>query len=325
MPLTRRQIIKAAGAAAAVIALPRLAFAQQYPNKTVRIVVGSAPGSTVDANARFMAEQLGSRMKQTFVVDNRAGAGGGIASDFVGKAAPDGYTLLFTGITHFTTRIVPDSALTYDPVAEFVGIVKVSNSALTLVVPTDSPYKSLSDLIGALRAKPGEIPYGSGGKGSTSHLAAVTMTDLTKTKARHIAYKGNAQAITDTVSGQVAYTWQGSGSVLQLMRGGRLRALAVSSDKRWEGHPEVPTGAEAGVPGLEMASWMGFIGPKGFPAAIAQQLSDESVRIARSNEYKEFALKQGMSVDIMDHRAFNADFPKENEKWKRAIALAHAE
>jgi tripartite-type tricarboxylate transporter receptor subunit TctC len=317
--------MQAAALSAVAAGWPRLVLSQQYPAKPIRLIVAASPGATVDANARYFADQLTALWKSGLIVDNRAGAGGGIGSDLVSKSSPDGYTLLFAGITHFTTRLLPDSALTYDPVTDFTAIAKLSSAALALVVPAESPYKTFGELIQAMKAKPGEISYGTGGKGSTSHLAAVLMNDLAKTKSRHIPYKGNTQAVTDTIGGQVAFTWQGSGGVLPLIKSGRLRALAVSSNARWESLPDVPTGREAGLPGMEMASWMGMIGPKGLPQPIVQSLSDELVRIARTPEYKEFCDKQGMTVDILDYKTFQADWPREQEKWKRIMTLAHAE
>ena len=325
MAINRRKLLQAAGLSAVSAGWPQLALSQQFPTKSIRLIVAASAGATVDVNARYCAEQLTGRLKTGVIVDNRPGAGGGIGSDMVGKASPDGYTLLFTGITHFTTRLLPDAALTYDPINDFVAIAKVSSGPLALVVPTESPYKSIAELVQAMKAKPGDINYGSGGKGSTSHLAGVMFNDLTQTKARHIAYKGNTQALTDTVGGQIGYTWQGSAAVIPLIKAGRLRALAVSTTARWESLPEVPTAREAGVPGYEMASWMGCLGPKGVPQPVVQLWSDEFVRIARAPEYKEFCDKQGMTVDIMDTRSFQAESPREQEKWKRVIALAHAE
>lgn len=326
MEINRRRLMQAAGLSALSVGWPTLALSQQqYPAKPIRLIVAASPGATVDVNARYFADQLIARWKTSVIVDNRAGAGGGIGSDVVAKSGPDGYTLLFAGITHFTTRLLPDSALSYDPVNDFTAVAKLSSAALALVVPADSPYRTLGDLIQAMKATPGDISYGTGGKGSSSHLAAVLMNDLAKTKARHIAYKGNTQAITDTIGGQVAFTWQGSGGVLPLIKAGRLRALAVSSNARWESLPDVPTGREAGIPGLEIASWMGVIAPKGVPQTAVQSLSDELVKIARTPEYKEFCDKQGMTVDIEDHKSFQADMPREQQKWMRIMALAHAD
>ncbi len=174
-----------------------------------------------------------------------------------------------------------------------------------------------------MKAKPGEITFGSGGAGSTSHLCMVLFNDLTQTTARHIPYKGNTQAVTDTMSGEVAMTWQGATGVLSLVKSGRLRTLAVSSRARWDTLPDVPTGIEAGAPGMEMASWMGVLGPAGMPQPAVDLLSNEIVNIARSPEYRAFADQAGMVVDVMDHRAFQADAATEEQKWKRIIALAH--
>lgn len=320
---TRRRLLQASGLSFLAANLP--VWAQAFPARPIRLVVPASAGATIDVNGRYIADQLGARLRGSVVVDNRAGAGGGLGSDQVGKAPADGYTLLFAGITHFTTRLLPDSALTYDPVKEFAAIAKVSSASLALVVGADAPYKTLADLLQAMKARPGDINFGSGGKGSTSHLCQVLMGDLAQVKGKHVPYKGNTQAVTDTIGGQVAFTWQGSGGVLPLIKAGRLRALAVSSRARWESLPDVPTGHEAGVPGLDMASWMGMIGPAGLPPAVVQTLSDEIVRIARSPEYKEFCDKQGMVVDVLDHRSFQADMPKEEQKWKRVLALAQAD
>lgn len=320
MTLHRRTLLQSGAAACMAAALP--VMAQQYPTKPVKLILPSAPGSTIDANGRYIADQLSRRLKATFVIDNRAGAGGGIGSDIIAKSAADGYSLLFGGTTHFTTRLLPDSALTYDPVKEFVAIAKVSSGSLALVVPTESPYKTARDLVAAMKAKPGDVTYGTGGNGSTSHLCTLMFNDLMQTRAQHVAYKSNTQAVTDTVGGQVAYTWQGGAGVLPLIKAGRLRALAVSSRARWETLPDVPTAQEVGAAGMDMASWMGLIGPAGLPSPIIQMLSDETLQIARTPEYKEFAVKQGMDLDLMDHKAFQASMAGEQVKWKRLLALA---
>ncbi|WP_326536613.1 tripartite tricarboxylate transporter substrate binding protein [Pseudorhodoferax sp.] len=323
MTLHRRQLLHAAGAAGLGAALP--ARAQPYPARPVRLVVAASAGTTVDVNARFLSERLSARLQQGVLVDNRAGAGGGIGSDSVAKAPADGYTLLFGGVPHFTTRLMPDSALGYDPVKDFSAIAKVSSAALALVVAADAPYKTMRELVRAMQAQPGEITGSSGGNGSSSHLCMVLMNDLTQTRTRHIPYKGNTPAITDVVGGQCTFTWQGPSGVMQLVQAGKLRALAVSSRVRWESLPEVPTAHEMGATGMDMASWMAFLGPARLPGAVAQQLSAEIVRIASTPEYKEFCDKQGMLVDVMGHEAWQAELPNEQQKWKRIIALAQAQ
>lgn len=299
------------------------AFAQQapYPSKPIRIIVSAQAGTTVDVTARFAAEPLSRRLNVPVVVENRPGAGGAIGSDAVAKAPADGYTLVFTGITHFAAKYSGDVTAGYDPVKDFTGIARICSAALAVVVPADSPYKTLQDLIRAMKAKPGEIDYGTGGAGSTSHLCTVILNDLTQTKAKHIPYKGNTQAVTDAASGIVAFTCQGSGGVLPLIKAGKLRALAVTSRNRWDALPDVPTGVEAGVPGFEVASWMGAFAPAVTPAPAVQLISDELARIARSPEFRTFCDKQSMYVELMEHREFHADLPREDAHWKRVSQL----
>ncbi len=289
------------------------------------MILPASAGATIDVNGRHIAEQLGKRLNTSILVDNRAGAGGGIGSDAAAKSPADGYTLLFAGTSHFTSRLVPEAALTYDPVKQFTAIAKCSSAALALTVPANSPFRTVAELVQAMKAKPGDITYGTGGNGSTSHLCMVMFQDLAQVKGRHIPYKGNTQAVTDTISGQVNLTWQGATGVLTLIKSGRLRALAVSSRARWESLPDVPTAHEAGVSGMDMASWMGLMGPAGLPQPIVEVLSEETIRIARSPEYKAFCEQAGMLVDVMDHRGFQADMPREEQKWKRIIALSNAQ
>ena len=301
-----------------------LAWSQQYPARPIRLIVSASAGTTVDVTARFLADPLSKRLNVPVLVDNRPGAGGAIGSEAVSKAPADGYTMMFTGITHFAARYASDITNVYDPVKDFTGIARVCSAALAIVVPTDSPYRTLQDLIQAMKAKPGEIDYGSGGAGSTSHLCTVILNDLTQTRAKHIPYKGNTQAVTDTAAGIVAFTAQGSGGVLPLIKAGKLRALAVTSRNRWEALPDVPTGIEAGIPGFEVASWMGALGPAAMPAPAAQLISSELARIARSPEFKAFCDKQSMYVELVEHQQFHADLPHEDARWKRVSQLTRA-
>lgn len=318
--ISRRNLIQWPIAALPAAGLSN-ALAQQYPVKPIRILVSASAGTTVDVVARFVADPLSKRLNQAVLIDNRPGAGGAIGSDMLTKAPADGYTLMIGGITHFSARYSGDVGVSYDPVKEFTGVAKLASAALAIVVPADSPYKSLGDLIKAMKAKPGEINYASGGAGSTSHLATLILNDMTQTSAKHIPYKGNTQAVTDTVAGIVAFTAQGSGGVLPLIKAGKLRALAVTSRSRWESLPDVPTGIESGIPGYEVASWMATFAPAGAPAPVVRQLSDELARIVRSPEFREFCNKQAMFVDLMETREFNADLPKEDAHWKRVAQL----
>lgn len=323
MTISRRNLLQIPLATLPIVGT-RHAWAQQYPTKPVRLIVGASAGTTIDVTARYVAEALSKRLNQSFVVDNRPGAGGAIGSDAVAKAPADGYNLGFAGITHFASRYSSDATTGYDPVKDFTGIARICSAALAIVVPVDSPYRTLQSLIQAMKAKPGEIDYGSGGMGSTSHLCTVILNDLTQTKAKHIPYKGNTQAVTDTVAGIVAFTAQGSGGVLPLIKAGKLRALAVTSQSRWEALPDVPTGIEAGVAGFEVASWMGVLGPASTPAPVAILISSEVARIARSPEFKAFCDKQSMYVELVEHQQFQADLPREDAHWKRVSQLTRA-
>ncbi|MFT4195642.1 Bug family tripartite tricarboxylate transporter substrate binding protein [Ottowia sp.] len=318
--ISRRHILQALPALPMVLG-SSAARAQPIAGKPIRLIVAASAGTTVDAAARFVAEPLSKALGVPVVVDNRAGAGGAIGSEAVAKSPADGHTLLFTGVTHFSARYSGEASATYDPVKDFKGIARVCSAALAVVVPTDSPYKTLADLLAAMKARPGEIDYGSGGVGSTSHLCTVIMNDLTGTRAKHIPYKGNTQAVTDTVAGVVAFTSQGSGGVMPLIKAGRLRALAVTSRERWEALPDVPTGIESGIPGFEVASWMGAFAPAGTPDAMVTQISDGMAKIARSPEFKAFCDKQSMYVELLEHREFQASMAKEDARWRRVADL----
>ncbi|MEM5428689.1 tripartite tricarboxylate transporter substrate binding protein [Cupriavidus oxalaticus] len=319
--IDRRHFLQSAAALGAAAFVP-LALAQPYPSRPVRIIVPASPGTAVDITTRFVAEALSRSLKTPVVVDNRAGAGGLIGTDAVAKVAGDGYTLLFAGVPHLTTRWFTDNPVTFDPVKDFVPIARVSSSALGIVVKAESPHKTLGDLIAAMKRKPGEITFSSGGAGSTSHLCSVMLNDLTRTRARHIPYKGNGPAVTDVIAGQVDFTCQGAPSVVPMIKAGKLRGLAVTSAGRWGEIPDVPTTAQAGVADYLVASWIGALAPVSTPAPVVERLSEELVRIAQSPEFKAFCASQSMYVDIADRRQFLGQLPKEDAHWKRIAQLS---
>lgn len=318
---SRRHFLTSVASLGAAVCAPT-AFSQQYPSRPIRIVVPASPGTAVDITARFVAEALAKSLKTPVMVDNRAGAGGLIGTDAVAKAAGDGYTLLFAGVPHLTTRWFVDGPVTFDPVKDFVPLARVSSSALCIVVKADSPYKTLGDLIAAMKRKPGEITFSSGGAGSTSHLCSVMLNDLTKTRAKHVPYKGNGPAVTDVIAGQVDFTSQGAPSVVPMVKAGKLRGLAVTSPGRWLEIPDVPTAAQAGVAGFQVASWIAALAPVATPAPVVERLSDELVRIAQSSAFKAFCAHQSMYVDIADRRQFLSELPKEDAHWKRISQLS---
>lgn len=321
--ISRRHMLQVPLAALPAALNPTLALAQSplLFNKPVRLLVAASPGTTVDAVARFVAEPLSQSLGVPIVVENRPGAGGAIGSEAVAKAPSDGHTLLFSGVTHFSARYSGEASATYDPVKDFTGIARVCSAALAVVVAANSPYKTMADLLAAMKANPGELDYGSGGVGSTSHLCTVILNDLTKTSAKHIPYRGNTPAVADTVAGLLAFTCQGSGGVLPLIKAGRLRALAVTSKNRWDALPDVPTGAECGIPGFEVASWMAAFAPAKTPAPMVAMVSNGLAKIARSPEFKAFCDKQSMFVELVEHSRFQASMAEEDARWRRVAEL----
>lgn len=317
----RRYFLRSMASLGAVACAPAV-FGEQYPSRPIRIIVPASAGTAVDVTARFVAEALSKSLKSPVMVDNRAGAGGLIGAEAVAKSPADGYTLLFAGIPHLTTRWFVDGPVNFDPVKDFAPLARLSSSALCLAVKADSPYRTLEELVAAMKRKPGDITYASGGAGSTSHLCTVVLNDLTKTRAKHIPYKGNSPAVTDVIAGQVDFTCQGAPSVVPMVKAGKLRGLVVTSPERWPEIPNVPTAAQVGLPGFKVSSWMGALAPVQTPAPIVERLSEELVRIARTPAFKDFCARQSTYVDIADRRQFLVELPQEDAHWKRIAQLS---
>ena len=317
---TRRLLLKAATVLPLVGARP--AFSQQYPSKSIKIIVAASAGTSIDVTARFFTEPLQKRLNTPIVIENRPGAGGLLGFTTVAKSPPDGYALLLTGIPLYLLPLLSEITPPYDPLKDFTPVSRVARVPMAVVVPADSPYRTLSDLLRAMRDKPGEVTYSSQGPGSTAHLCSVILNDMSKTKAEHIGYKETTMAITDVVGGRVTFTCQGSAGVLPLIQAGKLRALAVTGTKRWEAIPDVPTVAEAGIRGFELSSWLDFMAPARTPTPVVQLLSDEIGRIARTPQFGEFCEKQVIFPDVVGYGPLTEDMPNEAAKWKRIVQLA---
>jgi tripartite-type tricarboxylate transporter receptor subunit TctC len=276
-----------------LLLLPQIGRTQDYPAKPVKIVVPYSAGGNADILGRTLAQKLGDGLKQPFVVENRAGANGGIGSDFVAKSAPDGYTLLVTASGPITVNPTLYKSVPYDPIKDFAPISECAVYQYVLVTLADSPWKSIADIVAAARAKPGAVSYGSTGVGGGNHLAGELLALATGTQLTHVPYKGSAPALADLLGGQLSMMFDTVITSVPQIRAGKLRAFAVSSAKRASSLPEVPTMQEAGIKGFDISQWQGFLAPAGTPRSIVDRLNAETIRAMRAPDVHERIAVQG--------------------------------
>ena len=309
---------------AAVLGLCWLgAHAQAWPEKTVNLVVPFPPGGSTDQVARAVGPVLTEKFKQSFLVDNKAGATGTIGATFVKRAAPDGYTFLVTSLGPLV--IVPHlvKALQFDALKDFDHITVAVQSPNVLVVPANSPHKSLADVIAYEKANPGKMTFASAGNGSSDHLTAELFWQETGTKGIHVPYKGGAPAQTDLMGGQVEASFQNVNAVLQYIKGGKMRALAVTSAKRSPVLPDVPTMAEAGVKNVEVTSWQAIVAPKGLPPAVREKAHAAFVEALNSPKVKDQFTSIGFEMVANTPAEFAAFQQQEYARWKKVIETGH--
>ncbi len=267
--------------------------AQDYPAKPVRIVVPYSAGGNADILGRTLAQKLGDALKQPFVVENRAGANGGIGTDFVAKSAPDGYTLLVTASGPIVVNPVLYAKVPYDPVKDFAPLSQCAVYQYVLVTLAGSPFKSIADIAEAARAKPGALSYGSTGVGGGNHLAGELFALATRTQLTHVPYKGSAPALADLLGGQLTFMFDTVITSVPQIRAGKLRPFAVSSLKRASSLPDVPTLDEAGIKDFDISQWQGLLAPAGTPRAIVDRLNAETVRAMHAADVHERIATQG--------------------------------
>ncbi|NDZ18749.1 tripartite tricarboxylate transporter substrate binding protein [Variovorax sp. WS11] len=317
----RRSLLKAAAALPLLGA--RAAFPQQYPSRPIKIIVPASAGTSIDAAARYIADALAKQLNTSVVVDNRPGAGGLLGYQAAAKATPDGYTIIITGLPLYVLPLFSESAVPpFDAVRDFTAVARVVRVPLAIVVGSDSPFRTMGELVQEMRSKPGELTYSSQGVGSTAHLCSVLLNDMSKTNARHIGYKETTMAVTDVVGSRISFTCQGSAGVLPLHQAGKLRILAVTGAKRWEALPDVPTVTESAVPGFDASSQLDFMAPAHTPEPIVQLLSQHIVEAAQSPQFKEFCTKQVLFPDPVGATALAPEIPREAARWKKIVQLA---
>ncbi len=313
-----------ARSALAVVALSACAqgaLAQQYPSKPIRIVSGFAAGGPSDVGARTIGQKLTEAWAQQVIVDIRPGAGGNIASDIVAKSAPDGYTLLLGVFAHAVNPSLY-SKLPFDAIKDFAPIILFASVANVLAVHPSLPVNSLSQLISFAKSHPEQLTSGSAGNGTSSHLALELLNLMAGTKITHVPYKGLAPAHTDLVGGQITMLFDGVVTALPRAKTGRLRVLAVTTAKRWQGAPDVPTVAEAGLPGFEVNSWYGLLAPAGTPREIVQRLNAEVARGLRAPDARERLYSIGAEPMAETPEAFAAYIQSEMVKWAKVVKAA---
>jgi len=302
-----------------LLAVSTLVQAQSYPSRPVRLVVPLSPGGFADTPTRMLAPRLSEQLGRQFFVENKPGAGGTIGADFVAKSAPDGYTLLVTGTPHVISAHLYKK-LPYDALKDFTHIALIASGPYALVVnPQKLPVSSVKELITAARAQPGKIDFASSGNGSAQHLVGALFNSTAGIDLNHVPYKGSGPAMQDLIAGQVGVSFAGVPNVLGHVRSGRLRALGVTTAKRWSELPDVPTLAEAGVPGYEATLWLNVSGPAGMPADIVQRLNNEIAKALKDPEVQNNFRTGGVDAVWMGPQELNAFMRAEYEKWGKVV------
>jgi tripartite-type tricarboxylate transporter receptor subunit TctC len=303
--------------------LPDL-HAQSYPARTIRIIVPNPPGGTSDILARLIGAKMVESWGQQVIVENRAGGNPIIGSDFVARAAPDGYILLLRDIGGLTISPSVHPKLPFDPAKDFSPITMVAYSPHILCVHPSVPVKTVKDLIALAKARPGKLNYAAASLGGEPHLAGIDFALRTGIKWEYIPYKGGAQAIADTVAGHADVLFNGMLATYPHVQNGRLRLIAVSSSKRVAAIPDVPTVAESGVPGFETGSWQGILAPPGTLGEIVARLNAEVSRILNAPEMKEKLSTQGADVLTMSPEQFGAFIKNEMARWAKVVKASGA-
>src|SRR5436853_2327111 len=311
-------MLRIATAIAAVV-FATLAVAQNYPSRPVRVIVPWPPGQATDIAARVVAEKLQHALGQPFVVDNKPGAGGSIGTDAVAKSPPDGYTLL--AASSGPVSIMPSlQKLGYDPLKDLAPISLICRNAYVLVVNPSFPAASAREFIAELRANPDKYTFSSSGTGATAHLFAELFNSTAGIKARHVPYKGTAQAITDIINGQITYTLETIAATLPHVKSGRLKALGVSSAKRSVAMPDVPPIAEVtDLKGFDAAAWIGYAAPAGTPREVLQKLSGEMHRILQEHDMQERLAQLGLDPAPSSPDEMAGFLVREQERYAQII------
>lgn len=315
----QRRVLIASLGAAALATHPALRAQGGFPQRPITLVVPSAPGGTTDFTARLIADSLSRALGQPVIVDNKAGGAGNIGNHFVAKSRPDGHTLLvaYSGYQVGNPHLFPNAG--WDPIKDFTPVAMLTRAPQVIVTKAGLQANTLAELVAFAKANPGRLNYASSGNGSIQHVAGELFKQLTGTFITHIPYRGAGPAVQDLIGGQVDLFITTPASVVQHVRAGRLKALAVTSNARLSALPQVPTAVEAGLKGFTLDSWFALYGPSGLPADVVQTLSAEVGKILASPETRRKAEEAGTSVEVMSPTQLAEFTRKELDYWGKVI------
>lgn len=291
-----------------------------YPTKPIRLIVPFAPGGGTDIVARLMAQKLTEAFKQTVLVDNRAGGGGLVGAETAVRAAPDGYTVIIMSGSYTTNAAI--YKLPYDPVKDITPMGLIGDTGFFLALNPGVPIKTVGELIAYDKSKPGALNYGSSGTGGIAHLCGELFNLLAKTKLTHVAYKGTGPALNDLLGGHIQLIFGSAPSTIPLVQSNRLRAIAVTTTKRSSALPDLPTIAEAGVPGYEVVLWYGVLGPKGLPKNMVTRWNTEIRKATKLPDLKERLVAEGFDIDDSPPEVFQKVLKRDVAKWTKVVKEA---
>ena len=300
------------------------AFGQDWPARPVKIVVPFAPGGSADTLGRLVAQKLSEQLKENFVIENRGGAGGAVGSDLVAKAAPDGYTLVVSGIaSHVIAPLLPQGTQ-YDPMKDFSHVALFGGPPAVLAVNPSLPAKNLKEFVALAKAKPGALSYGSPGNGTQGQLVAELFKRLAGIDLQHVPYKGASGAVTDMIAGHIASVSTTLSTAAGQIRAGRARALAISASARLPEYPDIPTFAESGYPDLVATVWFSLSGPAGLPPQIVERLNAEVRRALELSDVKERLRHEGITPNRLDAKEFTTFVANELRRWGPIVRASGA-
>jgi len=305
--------------ALALLALPALVFAQAFPSKPVKIIIGFPAGGPLDAHARLLADRLGQLLGQPVVIDYKAGAGGTVGADFVAKSDADGHTLLMANTGTMVINPAIYTKIPYQTLKDFAPIARTAQQPLAFVVHPDVKAKTIDELVGLLKAQPGKINYGSAGNGGISHLVPEMFKQATGTFMVHIPYRGSAPAFTDLMAGQVQVMAESIPQAAQYVKAGKIRALAVTSRERNPALPDTPTMIESGLKGFEVVGFYGVLAPAGTPRAAVERLSAAFKAVLETPEIRTRMVAQGADPAFLGADEFATFLGTEMPKWAKAV------